>query len=225
MTPIEVTTWPEEATRTPNSACIWIAEATVDGRMYTARSRRGAANELVRQLVAAGLADRAMVIRNRRSAVSGSYRSFHAAAKWTFSEGDQPLHRVRYREQPKGLFPVSGTGQKCVSSAAHVSEEGRGPKTPDMAPPARAAEMRFNPTGDGRECASGEEQQARLSDGRETGRAGARRCEACDGDFVPARAWSRFCSPACRLRAHRRLAMRRKNILLLPRDCDGGCAK
>jgi hypothetical protein len=37
---------------------------TVEGRTYTARSRHGAANELARQLVAAGLADRPMVIRH-----------------------------------------------------------------------------------------------------------------------------------------------------------------
>jgi hypothetical protein len=33
-----------------------------------------------------------------------------------------------------------------------------------------------------------------------------RRCDGCDADFRPARPWSRFCCPACRLRAHRRLA-------------------
>ena len=61
--PIAVTTWPDEVTRTANSACIWIAEATVEGciwiaeatvegRTYTARSRHGPANELARQLAA-----------------------------------------------------------------------------------------------------------------------------------------------------------------------------
>ena len=34
-----------------------------------------------------------------------------------------------------------------------------------------------------------------------------RRCDGCDADFRPARPWSRFCCPACRLRAHRRLAV------------------
>jgi hypothetical protein len=58
--PIAVMTWPDEAARTSNSACVWIAEATVDGRTYTARSRHGPANELARQLVAAGLPDRPM---------------------------------------------------------------------------------------------------------------------------------------------------------------------
>ena len=40
---------------TPNSACVWIAEATVEGRTYSARSRHRAANELAWQLVAAEL--------------------------------------------------------------------------------------------------------------------------------------------------------------------------
>jgi hypothetical protein len=35
-----------------------------------------------------------------------------------------------------------------------------------------------------------------------------RHCDGCDADFRPARPWSRFCCPACRLRAHRRLAGR-----------------
>src|SRR5215469_10321938 len=30
-----------------------------------------------------------------------------------------------------------------------------------------------------------------------------RRCDGCGGDFRPARPWSRFCRPSCRLRAHR----------------------
>lgn len=98
MTPITVTTWSEETTRTPNSVCIWVAEATVDSRTYTVRSRHGAANELARQLVTAGLADRPMVISNRGRVGTGTYRSFHAAAQWTFTEGNQPLRRVRYME-------------------------------------------------------------------------------------------------------------------------------
>jgi hypothetical protein len=30
-----------------------------------------------------------------------------------------------------------------------------------------------------------------------------RRCEVCDRDFVVVKKWQRFCSPACRVRAHR----------------------
>ena len=54
LIPIAVTTWPEEATRTANSGCVRIAVATVEGGIYTARSRHGVAHELARQLVAAG---------------------------------------------------------------------------------------------------------------------------------------------------------------------------
>jgi hypothetical protein len=111
-----VATWPDEATRTSNSACVWIAEATVEGRTYTARSRHGPANELARQLVAARLVDRPMIIRYHGLAGTLTYHSFHAAATWTFSEGERTLRRVRYREPPEGVFRGSGTGQKCVSS-------------------------------------------------------------------------------------------------------------
>ena len=118
MTPITVTTWPDEGTRTQNSACVWVAETMVEGRVYVARSRHGAPTELARQLVAAGLADRPMVISYRGLAGTMTWRSFHAAATWTYSEGDQPLRRVRYKERLEGLFLGSGTGQKCVSSPA-----------------------------------------------------------------------------------------------------------
>jgi hypothetical protein len=47
---IAVTTWPEEATRTANSGCAWIAVATVEGGIYTARSRHGVANGITRNM-------------------------------------------------------------------------------------------------------------------------------------------------------------------------------
>ena len=174
MTPIEVTVRSDEATRTANSACVWIAEAEIDGRTYVARSRHGAPNELARQLVAAGLADRPMVIRYRGLAGTLSYRSFHDAAKWTHKEGDRPLRRVRHKERPEGVFLGIRTGQKCVSSAVHHDVEVSPADGPKTEAPAPTAETR---------C-----------------------CDGCGGDFRAARPWSRFCSPACRLRAHRRLA-------------------
>ena len=101
--PIAVTAWPDEATRTSNSACVWTAEAMVEGRTYTAQSRHGPANQLARQLVAAGFPDRSMVIRYRGLAGTMTYRSLHAAATWTFSEGERRLRRVRYKEPPEGI--------------------------------------------------------------------------------------------------------------------------
>jgi hypothetical protein len=175
MTPITGTTWPDEANRTPNSACAWVAETMVEGRVYVARSRRGAPNELARQLVAAGLADRPMVVHHRgRVGTMMTCHSFHAAAAWTYSEGDQPLRRVRYREQPEGLFLGCGAGQKCVSL---VSDDEVEPQ------PVKAHETHF--------------------------------CDGCGKAFQPPRPWSRFCSPACRLRAHRRLARQDENVALV----------
>ena len=83
----------------------------VEGRTYTARSRHGPANQLARQLVAAGFPDRPMVIRYRGLAGTMTYRSFHAAATWTFSEGERRLRRVRYRAPPDGVFLGSGPGK------------------------------------------------------------------------------------------------------------------
>jgi hypothetical protein len=137
-----------------------------------------------------------------------------AMARHTFEEGDRPLHRVRYAERPEGIFPaeeeylpegpsaVIGGGEKCVSSPAHGSLEGMVADTAENGLPTSTVEMRFNALGDGQESVS-----PRLADGGEIKAlvpyAGTRRCEWCDGHFLPARQWSRFCSPACRLRAHR----------------------
>src|SRR5262245_2161948 len=117
MMPIVVTVRPDDATRTPNSACVWIAEATVEGRAHVARSRHGAPNALARKLVVAGFADRPMVVDYQALAGTVTWSSFHAAANWTYSEGDHPLRRVRYKERPEGLFSVSGAEPKRVSSA------------------------------------------------------------------------------------------------------------
>jgi len=127
-TAIEVMVRPDEGTRTPNSACVWIAEATVDGRVYTARSRHGATNELARQLAAAGLADRPMVIRCRGLAGTLSYRSFHAAAKWTYKEGDRPLRRVRYKERPEGFSLASVLDQNAFHRRWTMAWRSRRPR-------------------------------------------------------------------------------------------------
>ena len=156
--PIVVTCRADEATRTPNSSCIWIAEATVEGRTYTARSRHGAPNELARRLVVAGIADRPMMIRYHGLAGAMTYPSFRAAAAWTFSEGDRPLRRTRYREQPEGVFPSSGTGQKCVSSTRpmttwparpRMSAKSSCPLRPQGRAAAKGATANFCPLGGG----------------------------------------------------------------------------
>ena len=213
MTPITVTTWPDEATRTPNSTCVWIAEAAVDGRTYTARSRHGASNELARRLVAAGISDRPMAIHHRGLAGVMTWPSFHTAARSTFAEGDRPLRRVQYKERPEGVFLGSGTGQKMrftTPSGILASDE---PAPLEKARSSEPPKTRF--------IALAEEQKRVSSpvaddvvtppaDRREreapTSALETRRCDGCDSNFRPAHPWSRFCSPACRVRAHRGLA-------------------
>jgi hypothetical protein len=41
------------------------------------------------------------------------HRSSLAAAKWTYSEGDQPLRRVRYKKRPEGLSLGAGPGKNA----------------------------------------------------------------------------------------------------------------
>jgi hypothetical protein len=84
---------------------------------FTARSRHGASNELARQLVAAGLADQPMAIHCRGLAGTITWPSFYAAATWTFSEGDRPLRRIRYKERPEGPFLRSDNGENAFRRA------------------------------------------------------------------------------------------------------------
>jgi len=92
-----------------------------------------------------------------------TYRSFHAAAKWTFSEGERPLRRVRYREPPEGGFLGSGTGQKCVSSpvadeAERLPANGHKAEAPQPAVETRhceACDADFRPPAHGRAFAHG----------------------------------------------------------------------
>jgi hypothetical protein len=166
---------------------LWEATAEIDGKSYFAVSRHGAPQALARVLVAAGIADQPVEVRSEVCVIDAgkemrteelrgciTYRSLHAMAKWTFTEGAAtPLHRVRFQEQPEGVFSIEAPGQ----------------------------EMRFTPLDD-----------LVVVPGPDPPKTGRRRCVSCDGDFLPTRPWSRFCSSACRLRAHRRLARQDENV-------------
>jgi hypothetical protein len=54
--------------------------------------------------------------------------------------------------------------------------------------------------------------KAPMNEPARAGRSTCHRCDGCGGDFRLARAWSRFCSPACRLRAHHRLARNTRTL-------------
>jgi hypothetical protein len=179
---------PLPETRTANSACAWVAEAEVDGRRFEARSRHGATNALARELVAAGLPDDMLEIHYEGLAGSMRYRSFYEAAGWTFAESAAaPLRRVPYRqlEEPsEGPETLHRPPEKMRFSAADVSLEGKGGEPPVFGQSAGAANPA--PTAYGVSSKS------------------VSRCRNCGCPFRPRRKWSAFCSPRCRLAAHRR---------------------
>jgi hypothetical protein len=94
---IRVRQHPDPDTPTPGKS--WIASAIVEGVTYTACARHGAANELARLLVAAGIPDAQMKIVTAGQPGYGTIRSFHEAARWTYEEtaATKPPHMVRWR--------------------------------------------------------------------------------------------------------------------------------
>jgi ferredoxin len=158
---------------------LWEASTAIGGKSYSAVNRHGAPMVLARVLIAAGIPDQPVIVCSevcvfdngaeiRTEQVRGSvtYRSLCGMAKWTFTKGPAtPLRRVRFQEQPEGVFCVEGYGQemRLKPPAGILASE-------DPAPP----------------------------------EIDAPKCVSCGRDFQPARRWAIFCSPACRLRAHRR---------------------
>jgi hypothetical protein len=85
-----------EETRT-GSGCRWLAEARVDGMLYIAQSRHGAAHALARRLVEAGIEDAPLRLFTDGLAGHATFRSFHEMAGFTYAESEaRPLRRVRY---------------------------------------------------------------------------------------------------------------------------------
>ena len=73
----------------------------VDGRRYSAKSRHGAANELARVLVSAGVPDQPVEIRQVGIKGCATYRSLQELASWAYEESATvPLRRVRWKPRP-----------------------------------------------------------------------------------------------------------------------------
>jgi hypothetical protein len=100
---------PLEDTRTPGRSCVYQAECEVDGRSYSARSRHGAPNELARVLVAAGVSDQPVEVRQVGIKGCITYRSLHELACWTYEESATvPLRRVRWKPPADFIAAVRG---------------------------------------------------------------------------------------------------------------------
>lgn len=90
---------PDEATRTKERTCEYVASAEINGRTYHARSRYSAANEMARVLMAEGIRDSRVRVTYDRLAGYTEYPSLHAMSRYTYSEGrTSPVHRIVWRD-------------------------------------------------------------------------------------------------------------------------------
>jgi hypothetical protein len=99
---IEMAQRPLPKTRTAENCCLGLAECEVDRQRFEARSRRGAAHALARVLVAAGVADQPVEVRQDGLTVCIRYPSLHGMARRTYSEGNRPLRSIPYAEPEPG---------------------------------------------------------------------------------------------------------------------------
>jgi hypothetical protein len=75
----------------------WLATATIDGRVYDARSRSGAPFALARILVAAGIPDQSVRVTRTGAAGDITYRSLHRMAELTIAESStQPVRLTKW---------------------------------------------------------------------------------------------------------------------------------
>jgi hypothetical protein len=207
---IEIRQRPVPRSRTQTGS-LWEASTEIDGKTYSATSRHGAPQALARVLLAVGVADMPVEVRSevcvfddgteiRTEQLRGCirYRSLHTMAKTTSEEGDRPLHRARFKERPQNAAPVQpGEQEMRFKPPAGILGS------------AEQSEALAGDGGIGQKCVSSPPDDVTVpvpTEPRQT-----RRCEGCDGDFLPARPWSRFCTPACRLRAHRAGAVSRSD--------------
>jgi hypothetical protein len=113
-------------TGTEEAYCEW------NGRRFEVRSRHGAAYDLCRQLVAAGIPDQPMqVYRASNGAHQYTFRSVHRAALWTIEESDSvPIRVIRYRPRPAGAWKARREahrdGPTRMAAPALVSERDAG---------------------------------------------------------------------------------------------------
>ena len=101
---------PLEATRSANKSSKWLAEAIVNGRTYTATSRMAPANDIARQLVAAGVPDAPMHVYTAGLKGCLVWRSFYRAAGFTYEETTtKPLHVARWESPEARAARITAT--------------------------------------------------------------------------------------------------------------------
>lgn len=104
---------PDEASRSPDKSCWWIAECYIGDEHFEARGRLDAPNALARILVDAGVDDLPVAVLTAGVRGEARYRSLHAMAKLTFTEGVTTLLRAR-KFSPDSWTATAFTGVEGV---------------------------------------------------------------------------------------------------------------
>jgi hypothetical protein len=87
--------------RTPEKGALYCAICTWNGRRFEARARNGASYELCRQLLAAGVPERALQVEDELGRLRFTILSVHDGARWTIRESSrEPIHLVRWEASP-----------------------------------------------------------------------------------------------------------------------------
>ena len=94
---ITITICADEPSRTPERPCAYDATTEVEGVVYIARHRYGAAHAIARQLVAAGIADQPVAVLQPPQGYRIAYPSLHRMAGRTIAESaTHPVHGRRW---------------------------------------------------------------------------------------------------------------------------------
>lgn len=122
---IVITQRADAPSRSADNSCAYDADTEIGGIAYSARSRRGASNELARQLVAAGIPDQPVIVRTFGLTGEIGYRSLHRLAAWSYSEGRTTrLQRARWTDPAERFGPAMdhpGEANLVGVTAADVS--------------------------------------------------------------------------------------------------------
>jgi hypothetical protein len=126
----------EETTRSANNSCSWIAETIINGIVYSTRSRHGAAHELARVLVDAGIPDAVMRVTTAGLRGETVYRSFHAMAVYTFRENAQtPVRRARWVAPGDATQQGQAAPKQAVNAPPGTPVAAQASHAPTTSPP------------------------------------------------------------------------------------------
>jgi hypothetical protein len=110
---------PVEAARTPDNSCAYVAECKIGGRVFAARSRRGAPFALARELIACGVADQPVEVTHAGLRGAMRYPSLYRMAGLAVTESAR--RRVQIGRWKERADFSGGEAENRGDSASEVS--------------------------------------------------------------------------------------------------------